>query len=80
MRKPKATIKVTPLLKEFAWRIESVKSFFTGKKPLITRETANSAMSNKKYDSSKIKGFLSYNFIDFDDTINKYVNWFLADQ
>ena len=29
MRKPKATIKVTPLLKEFAWRIESVKSFFT---------------------------------------------------
>jgi nucleoside-diphosphate-sugar epimerase len=80
MRKPKATIKVTPLLKEFAWRIESVKSFFTGKKPLITRETANSAMSNKKYDSSKIKVFLSYNFIDFDDTINKYVNWFLADQ
>ena len=80
MRKPKATIKVTPLLKEFAWRIEGVKSFFTGKKPLITRETANSAMSNKKYDSSKIKGFLSYNFIDFDDTINKYVNCFLADQ
>lgn len=80
MRKPKATIKVTSFLKEFAWRIETVKSFLTGKKPLITKETANSAMSKKAYDSTKIKKFLSYEFTDFNTTINKYANWFLADQ
>lgn len=80
MRKPKATIKVTSFLKEFAWRIETVKSFLTGKKPLITKETANSAMSKKAYDSTKIKEFLSYEFTDFNTTINKYANWFLADQ
>ena len=34
--KPKATIKVTPLLKEIAWRLEAIRSFIFGGKPLIT--------------------------------------------
>lgn len=80
MSKPKARIKVTPFLKEVAWRIEALRSFVTGKSPLITRETANSAMSSKAYDSKKIKSFLSFEFTDFDSTIRKYVSWFLADQ
>ena len=45
-KKPKATIKVTQLLKEIAWRTESVRSYFSGVKSLLTRETANSAMTN----------------------------------
>jgi len=80
MNKPKARVKVTPFLKEVAWRIEALRSFVTGKNPLITRETANSAMSSKTYDSTKIKDFLSFEFTDFDYTIRKYVSWFLADQ
>ena len=47
MSKPKARIKVTPFLKEVAWRIEALRSFVTGKSPLITRETANSAIVAK---------------------------------
>ena len=79
LKKPKATIKVTPLLKEIAWRIEAVRSFFTSQKPLLTRETANSAMRNSSYDTSKIKKMINFQFTEIDTTIKKYANWFISD-
>lgn len=79
LNKPKATIKVTPLLKEIAWRVEAIRSFLTVKKPLITKETANSAMTNSKYSTSKIENEISFRFTNIDATIKKYANWFLAD-
>ena len=78
--KRKATIKVTPFLKEFAWRFEAVKSLITGKKPLLTRETANSAMTNKSFSSSKIEQKFGFKHRDIDETIEKYSKWFIADQ
>ncbi|MBT4881872.1 MAG: NAD-dependent epimerase/dehydratase family protein [Flavobacteriales bacterium] len=77
--KPKATIKVTPFLKEIAWRLEAVKSFVTAKTPLITKETANSAMTDSSYSTSKIEQAISYQFTDIDATIKKYATWFIAD-
>ncbi len=78
-KKP-ATIKVTPILKEIAWRLEAIKFFITGARPLLTRETANSAMSNRKFSTEKIKSTLDFQFKDINDTIKKYANWFVADQ
>ena len=78
-KKP-ATIKVTPILKEIAWRLEAIKFFITGVRPLLTRETANSAMSNRKFSTEKIKSTLDFQFKDINDTIKKYANWFVADQ
>ena len=46
-------IKVTHFLKEIAWRFEAIKSIITGKKPLITKETANSSMTNCVFSSEK---------------------------
>ena len=51
--KKRATIKVTPLLKEIAWRVEATRSFISGEKPLITKETVNSAMTNSSYSNKK---------------------------
>ena len=76
---PKATIKVTPLLKEIAWRIESMRSYILGNKALITRETANSAMTNSSFSTAKIKEFINFNFTDIDVTIKKYADWFIKD-
>ncbi len=78
--KPKAKIRVTPFLKEIAWRIQALKYLLTGKKPLLTKETANSAMSTSTYSSAKIKEILNFKFTDIDLTINKYANWFISDQ
>ena len=77
--KPKATIKVTPFLKEIAWRIEAIKSLITGKTPLITKETANSAMTQSTFSTTKIEKTIGFQFTDIDVTINKYANWFIAD-
>ena len=78
--KKKSTIKITPFLKEIAWRVEGIKSFITGKKPLITKETANSAMTDSTFSTAKIEGILGFQFTDINVTIKKYANWFLADQ
>ena len=77
--KPHATIKVTPFLKEIAWRVEAFRSFITGKKPLLTQETANSAMTNGTYSTTKIKSAIEFQFTDIDSTIKKYCDWFIAD-
>ena len=76
---PKATIKVTPLLKEIAWRMESVRSYILGSKALLTRETANSAMTNSSFSTAKIKEVINFNFTDIDATIKKYADWFIKD-
>jgi len=77
--KPKATIKVSPFLKEIAWRVDSVRALFTAQKPLLTRETANSAMTRSSYNTSKIEKMINFQFTNIDTTIKKYVNWFIAD-
>lgn len=45
---------VTPLLSELVWRMEAIKSKFTGKDPLLTAETARTAMATVQFDQSKL--------------------------
>ena len=49
--------KVTPFLAAIVWRIEAVKGFFTGKIPLLTKETAATAQAKVRFDNSKLKQF-----------------------
>lgn len=44
----------TPLLGAMAWRVEKVKSFFSGKRPLLTRHSARVANSKTYFDNGKI--------------------------
>tara|TARA_B100001142_G_C14336565_1_gene656139 strand:- start:2113 stop:3117 length:1005 start_codon:yes stop_codon:yes gene_type:complete len=78
--KKKATIEVGYFLKEIAWRVEAVKSLVTGKTPLITKETSNSAMTQTSYSTKKIEAKLDFQFTDIDKTIKKYTTWFISDQ
>ena len=48
----------TPLLGEVAWRIEKMKSLITGKKPLLTKETARIAHSKTNFSNRKILDLL----------------------
>ncbi len=79
LKKPRATVKVTPLIKEISWRLELLKSIFTGEKPLITKETAHNAMIFRKYSNKKIKEFIGFEFIPIEETIKKYSKWFIKD-
>jgi nucleoside-diphosphate-sugar epimerase len=44
----------TPFLGQIAWRLEKIKSFFSGSHPLLTRESARIAQSSTFFDNSKI--------------------------
>ncbi|MES2003902.1 MAG: NAD-dependent epimerase/dehydratase family protein [Bacteroidota bacterium] len=47
--------RVTPLLAAIVWRMEAFKSLFTGKDPLLTKETAKTAAAKVRFDNSKLK-------------------------
>lgn len=68
--------KVSPILTEIIWRIEAVRSFFTGKAPLITKETAKNSLMKFVYKNEKIREAINFKFTGFDETI-KRVSMFL---
>lgn len=67
--------KVTPLLSKIVWRLETVKSWFTKKDPLITKETAATAIATVYFDNSKLKKFLpDFAYTKMEDTITHTCN------
>ena len=52
--KKKPSREATPFLGEIAWRVEGIKSLFTGKRPLLTRESARVAQSRTYFNNRKI--------------------------
>jgi len=62
--------KATAFLAAIVWRLEAIKSKFTGSKPLITRETTRTAFAKIGYDNSKIKKMLpAFEFHQLEETI-----------
>ena len=62
--------KVTPFLAEVVWRIEALKSSFTGKKNLLTKETARTAQAKVYFDNQKLlKELPQFQFTKIKDTI-----------
>ena len=50
--------KVTPFLAAVVSKLEAIKSMFTGKPALVTKETAATAMATATFDNSKLMQFL----------------------
>lgn len=65
----------TPLLGAIAWRMEKLKSFFSGQKPLITRETAKLAQTQTVFDNTKLPRALpQFEYTPLANTIHKACN------
>lgn len=71
MHKPRTKYLVTPLMAEIIWRIEHIRSFFTGNAPLITKETARSSRTVFAYKNDKIRKTLGFEFNSLDSTIRR---------
>ena len=50
--------KVTPLIAKIVWRLEAIKSLLSGKNPLVTKETATTALAEVRYNNEKLGKFL----------------------
>ncbi len=49
-------------LSEIAWRMEKVRSMFTGQKPLLSKETARNANNRRYFSNQKIKDAIGFEF------------------
>jgi nucleoside-diphosphate-sugar epimerase len=71
-KKRPAYKKVTPFLAGFVWRLAAIKSRFTGKAALVTKETAKTALTKVFFDNSKLKKFLpSFSYRNLQVTISE---------
>lgn len=64
--------KVTPFLAAVVSRLEAIKSMITGKKPLVTKETAATAQAKAQFDNSKLFNFLpGFTYMPLQQTITE---------
>lgn len=64
--------KVTPFIAALVWRLEAIKSKFSGKEPLLTKETVKTAQSAVYYDHSKIREYLpGFQFTPLEETVKR---------
>jgi dihydroflavonol-4-reductase len=81
LKKPKARIAISPFLRQIAWRVEWIKSKFTGKRPLITRETARTSSHVFEYMNDKsLKYFSEFSYTSISKTLDETAVSFLESQ
>jgi nucleoside-diphosphate-sugar epimerase len=69
----------TPGLGSIAWRMEKLKALFSGKSPLLTRESARVAQSITYFDNSKLlKALPGFSFMPLEKAIQKDCEQYLA--
>jgi nucleoside-diphosphate-sugar epimerase len=66
------TREATPLLGEVAWRLEKLKSLFSGKKPLLTQQSARVAQSKTYFEHHKlVQALPGFSFTPLTHSIKK---------
>jgi len=66
---PKPSIEVSPFLRKISWRLEKIRSFFTRKSPLITKDTALLSSLSYEYSNTKSIQDLGMEYISLEKTI-----------
>lgn len=67
-KKPPRT-KVSPLIREVAWRLAWIQGRVTGKRPFITKEIARQSSQTSRYDNSKSVEQLQINYTPIEQTV-----------
>lgn len=76
--KKRPSLQSTAFLLNLAWRMEKVKSFFSRKNPLLTRETARIAMSKTYFDNEKLlKTLPGFSYTPLEQTIRQATQKYL---
>lgn len=70
--KKRPNIKIGKIASEIFWRFEFLRSKITGAKPLITKETAKSAVNRTLYDGTKILKKTHFQYTPLAQSIVRY--------
>jgi dihydroflavonol-4-reductase len=68
-----------PWLLNFAWRLDWLRFKLLGKRRSLSRQTAKSAVTTAKYDHSKLKNRLDFEFKPVDESIQEICKLYLKD-
>ncbi|MEO6405267.1 MAG: NAD-dependent epimerase/dehydratase family protein [Ferruginibacter sp.] len=69
--------KATPFISRFVVIVEKIKEIFSGKPPMITKETAATAMAKVYFNNKKLFKFLpAFQYHSLSDTIDYSCNYF----
>lgn len=71
MRRKRPSFKVGAGLAGVIWRVEAVRTWLLGTKPLITKETAQSAARKITYDNGKVRKALDFQFQPIEETVSR---------
>lgn len=77
--KTRPRFKANRFITGLVWRFEWLRSKLAGSKPILTRETTNTANSTSVYDNSKIKAVLDHPFIPIAQSIKDTCTLYLQD-
>ena len=71
-KKKKPTREITKTIASLVWRFEYFKSMFTNKNPLITKETAATALAKVNYDNAKLlKALPEFKYSNFEQSVER---------
>jgi hypothetical protein len=71
-KKERPSKKVNSFISTLAWRMEVIRSFFTGSEPLITKDTAKASLAKVSFDNTKfLKQFPNFRYNRLEETIKK---------
>jgi len=73
------SVEVKSWMTSFIWRFEAVRSFLFGADPLVTRESAKSAISKVRYSNDKIKDRLGLKITPIKSSVEHTCKMFLKD-
>jgi dihydroflavonol-4-reductase len=80
LNKKTPSVKATPFLSQLAWRAEKMRSVMTGRRPLITKETARTAFQKYFYSNEKFTKAFDFDFIPMKVSIKENCDLFLKDR
>ena len=79
LQKKRPSRKISPLLSAFAWRFLKIISLFTGKTPVLTKETAAAGNRVSRYQSDKIKDAIGFSFVPVKDSCKTFSSFYEND-
>lgn len=71
LHRPAPRIQATPLMLGLAWRAAKFLSFFTGKAPLLTKESARASSRKMRFSNKKVVDATGITFKPIDDTLRE---------
>ncbi len=79
LQKPRPKTFASDMILQLSWRAARMASFFSGKRPSITRETVSGTNRINRYNGEKICMTIDFKYRELDNTIQDIARLFLKD-